>query len=143
MREGAVGPFTQVDRIGVDEHRKIDLIFAVHQELVSEQTNAYLHTPPRYNHRCCRPLLLIPNRQRLHRALFICHIMASAAFHHLLLRRRVRDTPTIMGRVDPPDNCKEYSPCGGEDVVGEEDVRKVERATGVFLLKKDKRMSEL
>jgi hypothetical protein len=56
-----------------------------------------------------------------------------SGINQLLLRRRVGGFAAVVGRIEPPCSGEEGGPDGGKDVVGEEEVGKVEAALGIFL----------
>lgn len=132
-REGAVRALAQVQRVRVYEQREVDL--ADGQNGRRRRGAAHLEQPRADDDGGGETLLVVPDGHGGVLALLGREVRCRrvAEVHHLLLRGRVGLLPAVVGRPEPPDDGEEDGPGRREYVVGEEEVRKVERLLGLLL----------
>ena len=80
----------------------------------------YLGEPPEHYHGTGNAFLRVPDGHCGRSTLLIGHVVPRTTLHDFLLGVGVHLHAAIMGGIEPPEHAKEYKPCGGEDVVGEE-----------------------
>lgn len=140
-RERAVRPPPEVERVGVQQRREVELcrLISLPPKPITNKraTRAHLDEPASGDRARGIALLGLPQRLRGRGDLRVGHIVpvprAVRDVDEVRLRGRVGGAAPVVRGVEPPREREEGGPGGREDVVGEEEVGEVERALGVFL----------